>query len=53
MNETNCDEKVTYNVGPNAQLLTIVVPAGKTRMVCANVGTVYGNVTKTSLAGCG
>ena len=53
VNETNGDEKVTYNVGPNAQLLTIVVPAGKTRMVCANVGTVYGNVTKTSLAGCG
>jgi len=53
VNETGGDEKVTYNVGPNAQLLTLVVPAGQTRMVCANVGTVYGNVTKTSLAGCG
>ena len=53
VNETGGDEKVTYNVGPNAQLLTLVVRAGQTSMVCANVGTVYGNVTKTALAGCG
>jgi len=47
------DQDITYNVGSNAMLMKMKVPAGQTRMVCANVGTVYGNVTKQSLAGCG
>lgn len=52
-NETDSDQTVTYNVGPNATLLTMVVPARGNRIVCANVGTVYGNVTKNARAGCG
>jgi hypothetical protein len=52
-NETDSDQTVTYNVGPNATLLTMVVPAKGNRIVCANVGTVYGNVTKNARAGCG
>jgi hypothetical protein len=52
-NETENDQTVTYRVGPNAQLLTIVVPARQNRIVCANVGTVDGNVTKKARAGCG
>lgn len=52
-NETDSEQTVTYNVGPNAKLLTIVVPARQNRIVCANDGTVYGNVTKTKRAGCG
>jgi hypothetical protein len=52
-NETDSDQTITYNVGPNATLLTMVVPARSNRIVCANVGTVYGNVTKTARAGCG
>jgi hypothetical protein len=53
VNETDMDQDITYNVGSNAMLMKMKVPAGQTRMVCANVGTVYGNVTKQSLAGCG
>ena len=52
-NETENDQTVTYRVGPSAQLLTIVVPARQNRIVCANVGTVDGNVTKNARAGCG
>jgi hypothetical protein len=52
-NETDSDQTVTYNVGPNATLLSMVVPARGNRIVCANVGTVYGNVTKNARAGCG
>jgi hypothetical protein len=52
-NETDSDQTVTYNVGPNATLLTMVVPARGNRIVCANVGTVNGNVTKNARAGCG
>jgi hypothetical protein len=52
-NETESEQTVTYNVGPNATLLTMVVPAKGNRIVCANVGTVYGNVTKNARAGCG
>lgn len=53
VNETDSDQTITYNVGANATLMNMIVPARQTRMVCANVGTVYGNVTKQSLAGCG
>jgi hypothetical protein len=52
-NETESEQTVTYNVGPNATLLTMVVPARGNRIVCANVGTVNGNVTKNARAGCG
>jgi hypothetical protein len=52
-NETDSDQTITYNIGPNATLLSMVVPARSNRIVCANVGTVYGNVTKTARAGCG
>jgi hypothetical protein len=52
-NETDSDQTITYNVGPNATLLTMVVPARGNRIVCANVGTVNGNVTKNARAGCG
>ena len=53
VNETNSDQTITYNVGPNAMLMTMVVRANNKGMVCANDGTVYGNVTKNKLAGCG
>lgn len=53
VNETNSDQTITYNVGPNAILMTMVVRANNKGMVCANDGTVYGNVTKNKLAGCG
>jgi len=52
-NETDVSQDVRYNVGPNAVLQTIVVPARNNRIVCANDGTVYGNVTKIKRAGCG
>ena len=52
-NETDSEQNVTYNIGPNATLLTMVVPARANRIVCANDGTVYGNVTKIKRAGCG
>lgn len=52
-NETESDQTVTYNIGPNATLLSMVVPARSNRIVCANDGTVYGNVTKIKRAGCG
>jgi hypothetical protein len=52
-NETESEQTVTYNVGPNATLLSMVVPAKGNRIVCANVGTVNGNVTKNARAGCG
>jgi hypothetical protein len=52
-NETESDQTVTYNVGPDATFLTTVVPARANRIVCANDGTVYGNVTKIKRAGCG
>ena len=53
VNETDSDQTITYNVGPNAILMTMVVRANNKGMVCANDGTVYGNVTKNKLAGCG
>ena len=52
-NQTDSDQTVTYNIGPNATLLSMVVPARSNRIVCANVGTVNGNVIKISRAGCG
>ncbi len=52
-NETDSEQTVSYNVGPNATRLTIVVPARANRIVCANEGTAVGNVTKIKRAGCG
>jgi hypothetical protein len=52
-NETDSEQTVSYNVGPNATRLTIVVPARANRIVCANEGTAIGNVTKIKRAGCG
>jgi hypothetical protein len=53
VNETDSDQNITYNIGPNAILKTMVVRANNKGMVCANDGTIYGNVTKNKLAGCG
>jgi hypothetical protein len=52
-NETDSEQTISYNVGPNATRLTIVVPARANRIVCANEGTAIGNVTKIKRAGCG